>query len=59
MLVYGRLLLQRIVPDRLLGRIYGIKDAVLSGAFGLAFLTAGALAEALGTRTSWRWRVPA
>ncbi len=50
-LVYGRLLLQRTVPDRLLGRIYGIKDAVLSGAFGLAFLSAGVLAELLGTRT--------
>lgn len=50
-LVYGRLLVQQTVPDRLLGRVYGIKDAALSGAFGLAFLSAGALAEAFGTRT--------
>jgi MFS family permease len=50
-LVYGRLLLQAAVPDRMLGRVYGIKDAVLSGAFGIAFVSAGALAEGVGTRT--------
>jgi MFS family permease len=49
-LIYGRLLLQVAVPDRMLGRIFGIKDAVLSGAFGIAFISAGALAEGLGTR---------
>jgi MFS family permease len=50
-LLYGRLLIQEIVPDRMIGRIYGIKDAVLQGAFVLAFVSAGALAELLGTRT--------
>ena len=49
-LVYGRVLIQRIVPANLLGRVFGIKDALLSGAFGVAFLTAGALVSLLGTR---------
>jgi MFS family permease len=49
-LVYGRVLIQRIVPPALLGRVFGIKDAMLSGAFGVAFLTAGALVSLLGTR---------
>lgn len=50
-LVYGRVLIQRIVPEGLLGRVFGIKDAFLSAAFGIAFLTAGALVTAFGTRT--------
>ena len=50
-LVHGRVLLQRIVPEHLLGRIYGVKDGVLAAAFGVAFLSAGALTDALGTRT--------
>ena len=50
-LVYGRVLIQRIVPEELLGRVFGIKDAFLSAAFGFAFLTAGALVSAFGTRT--------
>lgn len=50
-LVHGRVALQRIVPERLLGRIYGVKDGILAAAFGAAFLTAGALTDALGTRT--------
>lgn len=49
-LVYGRVLIQRIVPANLLGRVFGIKDALLSAAFGVAFLTAGALVSLLGTR---------
>jgi MFS family permease len=50
-LVHGRVLLQRIVPEHLLGRVYGVKDAILSGAFGIAFISAGVLVDALGTRT--------
>lgn len=50
-LVYGRVLIQRIVPENLLGRVFGIKDAVTSAAFGVAFLTAGALVALFGTRT--------
>jgi MFS family permease len=49
-LVYGRLLIQKIVPDNVLGRVFGINDASTSAAFGLAFLTAGALISLLGTR---------
>jgi MFS family permease len=49
-LVHGRLLLQSIVPEGMLGRIYGIKDAVLSTAFSIAFIGAGALVEVFGTR---------
>ena len=49
-LVHGRVLLQQVVPERLLGRIYGVKDGILAAAFGLAFLSAGALTDALGTR---------
>jgi MFS family permease len=50
-LVYGRVLLQQIVPEGLLGRVFGIKDAALSGAFGIAFVSAGALVSLLGTRS--------
>jgi MFS family permease len=49
-LVYGRVLIQRLVPSRMLGRVFGIKDAFLSAAFGAAFLSAGALISLLGTR---------
>jgi MFS family permease len=49
-LVYGRVLIQRIVPEGLLGRVFGIKDALTSGAFGVAFLTAGVLISLLGVR---------
>jgi predicted MFS family arabinose efflux permease len=50
-LVYGRVLIQRVVPPNVLGRVFGIKDAVTSAAFGVAFLSAGALITLLGTRT--------
>jgi MFS family permease len=49
-LVYGRVLIQKIVPDNLLGRVFGINDASTSAAFGLAFLTAGLLVSLLGVR---------
>jgi MFS family permease len=49
-LVHGRLLLQVVVPEAMLGRIYGVKDGILAAAFGLAFVSAGALVDALGTR---------
>jgi predicted MFS family arabinose efflux permease len=50
-LVHGRLLLQRVVPEGLLGRIFGIKDAVNSAAFSVSFLSAGLLVSLLGNRT--------
>jgi MFS family permease len=49
-LVYGRVLVQRIVPAALLGRVFGIKDSLISAAFGIAFLAAGALIELIGVR---------
>jgi MFS family permease len=49
-LVYGRVLVQRMVPPHLLGRVFGIKDASTSTALGAAFLFAGALVSLIGTR---------
>jgi MFS family permease len=49
-LVYGRVLIQQIVPESMLGRVFGIKDAATSAALGIAFLTAGALVSLIGTR---------
>jgi MFS family permease len=49
-LVFERLLIQEAVPDELLGRVFGVKDALTAWAFGLAFLGAGALISAFGVR---------
>jgi len=51
MLVHERLLLQTTVPDHMLGRVFGTKDALTAWAFALAFLLAPAFIELLGTRT--------
>jgi MFS family permease len=48
--VHERLLLQRAVPDSLLGRVFGLKDSLSSWAFGAAFLCAGMIAALVGTR---------
>jgi MFS family permease len=50
LLVYERLLIQAAVPDRLVGRIFGVKDALTAWAFGIAFLAGGGLVAALGAR---------
>jgi len=50
LLVYERLLTQRSVPERLLGRVFGVKDALTAWAFGLAFLAAGGLIVLTGPR---------
>jgi MFS family permease len=50
LLVYERLLIQAAVPDRLVGRIFGVKDALTAWAFGIAFLAGGGLVSALGSR---------
>lgn len=47
MLVHERVLVQETVPDELMGRAFGIKDALASWAFGGAFLAAGALLTVL------------
>ena len=50
-LVHLRLLIQLAVPGRLLGRAFGAVDAVMSWAFAVAFVLAGALVDAAGVRT--------
>jgi MFS family permease len=49
-LVYERLLIQTTVPDPLLGRVFGAKDALTAWAFAIAFLAAGAMLTVLETR---------
>lgn len=49
-LVYERLLIQADVPDRLVGRVFGIRDALSSWAFAVAFLGAGALLQVIDAR---------
>jgi MFS family permease len=51
LLVYERLIIQMTVPDAVMARIFGAKDAVTAWAFATAFLVAGGLIEALGVRT--------
>jgi MFS family permease len=51
--VSDRVLLQRIVPDRLHGRAFGLLDAVDSWGFGLAVLVGGGLASTFGGRTTF------
>ena len=50
LLVYERLLIQDDVPDGLVGRVFGIRDALSSWAFAVAFLMAGALLEVIAAR---------
>jgi len=51
--VSDRVLLQRIVPERLHGRAFGLLDTVDSWGFGCALLAGGALASAYGGRTTF------
>jgi MFS family permease len=50
LIVYERQLIQATVPDRLTGRVFGIKDALSAWAFGLAFVCAGGLITLIGVR---------
>ncbi len=50
LLVYERQIIQAFVPDRLAGRVFGVKDALTAWAFGTAFICAGALVSLLGVR---------
>jgi MFS family permease len=50
LLVYERLLIQALVPDRLMGRVFGVKDGLTAWTFAAAFLAAGGLVEAIGPR---------
>jgi MFS family permease len=51
--VSDRVLLQRLVPERLHGRAFGVLDTVDSWGFGAALLAGGALASAYGGRTTF------
>jgi len=51
LLVHERLIVQETVPDGLMGRAFGVKDALASWAFGVAFVAGGALLTFLTTRT--------
>lgn len=50
LLVHERVIVQDTVPDRLLGRAFGVKDALASWAFGSAFFAAGGLLTAIDSR---------
>ena len=49
-IVYERQLIQATVPDRLAGRVFGMKDALSAWGFGVAFVLAGALITLIGVR---------
>jgi MFS family permease len=50
LLVHERLIVQDGVPDAVLGRAFGVKDALASWAFGVAFFAAGALLTIVSPR---------
>jgi MFS family permease len=50
LLVFERQIIQAFVPDRLAGRVFGIKDALSAWSFGSAFICAGALVSLIGVR---------
>jgi hypothetical protein len=51
LLVHERVIVQGSVSDALLGRTFGVKDALASWAFGTAFFAAGAALTAIDPRT--------
>lgn len=50
LLVHERLIVQDDVPDAIMGRAFGVKDALASWAFGVAFFAAGALLSVISPR---------
>lgn len=50
-LVHERVFLQETVPEGFIARAYGVKDALASWGFGLAFFAAGALLSISDVRT--------
>jgi MFS family permease len=46
----SRVLIQTSVPDELLGRVFGVDNALVSAAFATAFVAGGALVAAFGPR---------
>jgi MFS family permease len=51
LLTHERLIFQKVVPDKLLGRAFALADTAGSWAFAIAFASAGALLAELGTGT--------
>jgi MFS family permease len=49
-LVSENVLLQRVIPAEFAGRVFGLKNSLVSWSFACAFLTAGAIGSALGAR---------
>jgi len=45
-----QLLVQRSAPEDALGRVFGVKGALISAAFGISFVSGGALASVAGPR---------
>jgi len=43
-------LLQELASQRLLGRVFGLRDALINAAYVAAFVSAGAVLAALGVR---------
>jgi MFS family permease len=52
-LVTVRVLMQRLIPEHLHGRAFGLQDAVDSWGFGAAILAGGALAASVGGRPTF------
>lgn len=52
-LVSVRVLMQRLIPEHLHGRAFGLQDAVDSWGFGAAIVAGGALAASLGGRPTF------
>jgi MFS family permease len=48
---HEQILVQRTAPEAALGRVFGVKGTLISGAFGASFLIGGALASLAGPRT--------
>jgi predicted MFS family arabinose efflux permease len=48
---HEQLLVQRTAPEEALGRVFGVKGTLISGAFGMSFLIGGALVSLAGPRT--------
>jgi MFS family permease len=50
LLVYERLLIQTMVEDTRMARVFGVRDGLSAWAFAAAFVAAGGLIEAFGVR---------
>lgn len=50
-ITYERLVIQNATEERLLGRVFGVQNAVDSAAFAAAFVSAGAILTAISPRT--------